>query len=294
MQIHEEQQYLDILSQIIEKGQIRENRTGTPTRRILGAEMRFDISKNFILLTTKEVFLRGIFEELKFFLSGNTNSKVLEGKKIKIWQGNTTREFLDKKKLAFLPEGEMGCTYPHQWRNFGGEHSLIPETQGCKGIDQIQKIINLIRTNPTSRRIYLVGSNPAQEHLMCLPPCHCYAQFDCDVENKLLNCFVLIRSNDMFLGNPFNLAQYNLLTVLLAKITGYKPGQLIYYGVDVHLYENHIEQAKLQITREPRPFPQLKIHKKLSSLTDVLKLEFSDLELVNYNPYPRIKAGMAV
>lgn len=289
----EEQQYLDLLSKIIDNGVIRTDRTGTGTKSVFGATMRFSLQEQFILLTTKKVFLRAIFEELKLFLLGNTNSKILEEKGVNIWKGNTSREFLDKVGLPYLPEGEMGCSYPHQWRNFGGEHPLVPETKGHKGVDQIAKIIEKIKTNPTDRRIYLIGSNPAQEHLMALPPCHNYAQFYCDVEKKQLNCCLVIRSNDMFLGCPFNLAQYNLLTIILAKITGYTPGELFYVGVDAHLYLDHIEQAKEQITRTPRCFPKLEIKKDLTSLDDIHTLEFSDLELTGYDPHPAIKAKMS-
>lgn len=290
----EELQYLELLKKVLETGQVRKDRTGTGVKSLFGASMRFSLRDQFLLLTTKKVFFRGIFEELKLFLLGKTNLKSLEDKNIGIWKGNTSREFLDNRGLNYLPEGEVGCSYPHQWRNFGGEHPLIPETKGLKGVDQISKIINLIKNDPTNRRIYLVGSNPAQEHLMALPPCHNYAQFYCDLEKKELNCFLLCRSQDLFLGCVYNLCQYNLLTSILAKITGYSPGELYYTGVDVHLYLDHLEQAEEQIKRVPRPFPKLKINYDIKSLDDIEKLEFSHLELDGYNPYPKIKAKMSV
>jgi len=289
----EEQQYLDLIKHVLAKGYIRKDRTGTGVKSIFGATMRFSLRNQFILLTTKKIFLRGIFEELKLFLMGNTNSKLLETQKVNIWKGNTSREALDKLGLTYLPEGEMGCSYPHQWRNFGGEHPLIPETKGQKGVDQIQNIIEKIKNNPTDRRIYLIGSNPAQEHLMALPPCHNYAQFYCDVDKKELHCFLVIRSNDLFLGCPFNLSQYALLTVLLAKITGYSPGELLYSGVDVHLYLDHLEQAEEQSKRIPRPFPKLIIQKDIASLADIEGLTYEDLNIVDYDPHPPIKARMS-
>jgi thymidylate synthase len=289
----EEQQYLDLMKRVLEQGSIRKDRTGTGVKSIFGATMHFSLRDQFVLLTSKKIFLRGIFEELKLFLVGNTNSKILEEKKVNIWKGNTSREALDKLGLTYLPEGEMGCSYPHQWRNFGGEHPLIPETKGHKGVDQIQNIIDKIKNNPTDRRIYLIGSNPAQEHLMALPPCHNYAQFYCDLDKKELHCFLVIRSNDLFLGCPFNLSQYALLTILLAKITGYSPGELLYTGVDVHLYADHLDQAAEQIKREPRPFPKLFLRKNITSLADIETLIYEDLEVTGYDPHPPIKAKMS-
>jgi len=291
---HEEYQYLELLQNILNTGIIKSDRTGVGTKSIFGATMRFDIRENFIFLTTKKLFLRGVFEELKLFLSGDTNTKILEDNGITIWKGNTSREFLNKRGLTALPEGDLGCGYPHCWRNFGGEHPHLAETKGLRGVDQIASIINSIKNEPNSRRIYLTGSNPAQEHLAALPACHNYAQFYVNTAEKKLNCFVLMRSNDLFLGNPWNLAQYNLLTIYLARLTNLHPGELLYQGIDVHLYLNHLEQARTQLQREPRPFPQLKISKKLETLDDVLSLKFTDLELVGYNPHPSIPATMAI
>lgn len=285
---------MDLLRRVISQKKFRTNRTGVDTKSVFGASMRFNIQDQFILLTTKKIFFRAVFEELKLFITGNTNSKILEEKGIKIWQGNTSRKYLDSIGLTMLPEGEMGCSYPHQWRNFGGEHPLLPQTKGLQGVDQLANIVEKIKNNPMDRRIYLVGSNPAQEHLMALPPCHNYAQFYCDAEEKLLSCFVLIRSNDLFLGCPFNLAQYCLLTYILAEITGYRPGELLYTAVDAHLYANHLIQAEEQTTRLPRSFPRLKFKKKIASLDDVSNLEFEDVDLVGYDPHPAIKADMAV
>jgi len=294
MMNHEEQQYLDLLRDILDGGVLKNNRTGTLTKFVFGRMMRFNLRESFPILTTKKVFLRGVFEELMLFLRGDTNSKHLEEKGIDIWKGNTSRDFLDGLGLTYLPEGEMGCSYPHQWRNYGGEHPLIPETKGCKGIDQISKILYQIKNNPLDRRIYLVGVNPAQERFMSLPCCHNYAQFIVNPNTKELNCLFSMRSNDIFLGFPFNLCQYGLLTIILAKATGCVPNELVYVGVDVHLYHNHFEAAAEQISRSPRPFPKLEIKKCLNDLNDIESLQYSDIELLGYNPYPTIKAKMAI
>lgn len=290
----EEQQYLDLLQKILDEGQLKKNRTGTDTLYIPGHMMKFNIKDQFMLLTTKKVYLRGIFEELKLFLAGDTDTKKLEAKKVNIWKGNTSREFLDNRGLHSLPEGDLGCTYPHQWRNFNGEHPCLPETKGLKGVDQIQKMIDLLRNDPASRRIYLTAINPAQEHLMSLPACHCVFQVIANPETKELDSILLVRSNDIFLGAPFNIAQYNLLAIYLAAITGYAANTLTYFIGDAHLYTNHIEAARTQIARKPRKPPALLINKEIRTLDDVLNLEFEDLELVGYKPYPRIKAKMAV
>lgn len=291
---HPEYQYLDILNEILTKGIVSSNRTEQKSRWLFGRTMRFDLQEGFPLLTTKKVFFRGVFEELMLFLRGDTNTKHLEEKGVNIWKGNTSREFLDKQGLYYLPEGELGCSYSHQWRNFGGEHPLIPETKGLRGVDQISKIIDQIKEDPNSRRIYVFGSNPAQEHFMALAPCHTNCVFNCEPDTKKLHCSFVIRSNDFFHGNPFNIAQYALLTEILAKATGYIAGELVYFGVNVHIYENHIEAVREQLKREPRPFPHLEINKNLNNLDDIEALVFDDVKIVGYNPHPSIRAEMVI
>ena len=290
----EEQQYLDLLREILDYGVLKPNRTGIATKAVFGRMMRFNLRHHFPILTTKKIFFRGVFEELMLFLRGDTNTKHLEDKGVNIWKGNTSREFLDKQGLQCLPEGDLGCSYAHQWRNYGGEHPAIPETKGMQGVDQIARVLKQIKENPTDRRMYIVGVNPAQEKFMSLPCCHNYAQFICNPNTKELNCLFVIRSNDMFLGFPFNLTQYALLTCLFAKATGYTPNELVYTGVDVHIYENHFDAVQEQITREPMPFPKIIINKSINTLQDLESLEFADISLVGYNPLPPIKAEMAV
>ena len=290
----EEQQYLDLLKEILEEGSLKHNRTGVDTKAVFGRMMRFNLKEAFPILTTRKIFFRGVFEELMFFLRGDTNSKHLEEKGVNIWKGNTSREFLDGRGLNCLPEGEIGCAYSHQWRNFGGEHSLIPETKGLKGVDQIAKVISQIKNDPTSRRIYIVGVNPAQEQFMALPCCHTYCQFICDPEKKELNCLFQIRSNDATLGLGFNTSQYALLLFLLAAVTGYTPNELVYVGIDVHIYSNHFDAVREQLKREPRPFPRLELNKKISSLEELESLQYEDLSLIGYDPYPNIKMDMVV
>lgn len=292
----QEHQYLEMMQRILTNGVRRTDRTGTGTLGLFSEHLRFDISNEFILLTTKKVNLAAIFYELRMFLRGQTDSvEGLEKHDVGIWKGNTRREFLDKKGLDYLPEGEMGCAYPHQWRNFGGPHPLVPDTSGCmEGYDQITNIINTLRTNPTDRRMELVGANPQQSKYAALPACHSYAVFWADPEARILNCHMTQRSADTLLGVPFNIAQYNLLTVYLAKLTGFNPGFLDITLVDAHLYLNHIDQAREQLTRTPYELPKLVIKKKLTELDDVLNMEFGDLEVVGYRHHPRIKAPMAV
>ena len=289
-----DEQYLDILKDILENGCERETRTGINTISVFNRQMRIDLTEGFPILTTKKVFFRGVFEEMQFFLRGKTNSKLLEEKGVKYWKGNTTREFLDSRGLTYLPEGEMGCGYGHQFRNFGGEHPMVPATKGWKGFDQLADVAEKLQTNPYDRRIIIDLWCPTQLDYAALPPCHLYIQFYCNPEKKELSCFFLLRSNDFFLGNPTNVIQYALLTHYLAQLIGYTPKELVFTGIDVHLYTNHIEQVKEQLRREPKELPKLIIKKNLKTLEDILSLEYEDIELINYNPHPSIKAPMAV
>lgn len=297
---HEEQQYLDLLRDILDKGVDKDDRTSVGNRYLFSRHMRFSLRDQFPILTTKRVYWRGVVEELLFFLRGDTNSKHLEEKNVNIWAGNTSREFLDNKGLHYLPEGEIGTSYSHQWRNFGGTHPLIPGTgesadySDVKGFDQVKNVLDTLKTNPLNRRMIISGWAPHQMEYMALPPCHLIYIFNYNPSTNELNCHMTQRSCDTFLGVPFNLSSMALMTCLFAEASDMKPGEISWLGVDVHLYKNHFEQARLQMSREPRPFPKLNIKKKLSSLEDIENLSYEDLELVGYKPHKKIKAEMAV
>jgi len=321
--MRQEQQYLDLLLTILERGEDRDDRTGVGTRGIFGTSMRFDLRERFPLLTTKKMAWRSIVEELLWFIRGDTNSKHLEQKKVPIWKGNSTREFLDKKGLKY-PEGFIGPGYGWQWRHWGARYGIcekevkrgdsdrwqhcyydkgqkILDTESYKnqpvvdqGIDQLQRVVTALRENPTSRQDLIVSAwNVSQLHEMALPPCHLLFQFWVSKEEGTLSCQMYQRSCDMFLGVPFNIASYSLLTCLMAAITGYKPGEFIWIGGDTHIYKNHVTQVLEQTRREPYRFPQI-ILPKLSSLEDIEALSFDDIELIDYKSHPPIKADMAV
>ncbi|XP_075156631.1 thymidylate synthase [Haematobia irritans] len=258
----DEQQYLDLIEKIIEKGAVKDDRTGVGTISIFGAQMRFDMRNSFPLLTTKRVFWRAVAEELLWFVHGCTNAKILQDKNIHIWDGNSTREFLDK----------FGFT----------DYSK-------EGVDQLKQVIHTIRTNPNDRRIIMSAWNPVDIPQMALPPCHCLAQFY--VANGELSCQLYQRSADMGLGVPFNIASYALLTYMIAHITGLKPGDFIHTLGDTHVYKNHVDPLKEQLKRKPRPFPKLIIKRKVEDIED---FKFDDFEIVDYNPYPKIHMEMAV
>lgn len=288
-----EDQYLYILDKLIKEGILSDNRTGIKTLALFNEQMNIHLKEGFPILTTKKVFFRGVVEEMLFFLRGDTNTKVLEEKGINYWKGNTSREFLDSRGLDYLPEGEMGCGYGHQFRNFGGEHLLIKETSGLKGVDQVKEVIETLKKDKTSRRCIISLWNPNQLNFSALPPCHLYTQFVVNQKLNELNCFFLMRSNDFFLGNPTNMIQYALLTHLIATVCGLKPGRLVFTGVDVHLYENHIPAAAEQLNREPSSLPKL-IIPEVTSLEDICRLTEKDIYLEGYNPLPAIKAPMAI
>ncbi len=282
----EEQSYLFLLQTILEKGANKEDRTNVGTKSIFGAQLRFSLENNQIpLLTTKKMSLRMIFEELMFFIRGQTNTKILEAKKVNIWKGNTSKEFLASRGLFYLPEGEMGKGYGFQWRNFGG-------TEEKKGVDQLSLAFDKILHDPNSRKILVSAWNPEQLAETALEPCHCLFQFD--VTNGKLNCHWYQRSVDTFLGLPFNIASYALLTHFFAKAANLLPGDLIFSGGNVHLYKTHLAQAELQMSREPFAFPSLQINKSISSLEDIEKLEFTDLTLLDYKSHSAISGDMAI
>ncbi|KXJ68326.1 hypothetical protein RP20_CCG004180 [Aedes albopictus] len=286
----EELQYLETIRRIIETGDKREDRTGVGTLSIFGTQMRYSLRDNVLpLLTTKRVFFRGVAEELLWFIKGSTNAKDLQAKNIHIWDGNSTREFLDASGFADREEGDLGPVYGFQWRHFGAKYKTCHDDYTGQGIDQLAEVINRIKTNATDRRIIMSAWNVMDIPQMALPPCHCLAQFF--VANGELSCQLYQRSADMGLGVPFNIASYALLTHMIAQVTGLKAGEFIHTTGDTHVYLNHIEPLKEQLQRMPKRFPTLKFKRNVQSIDE---FKFEDFEVCGYDPYPTIKMQMAV
>jgi thymidylate synthase len=263
------QQYLDLLRDALENGFERSDRTGTGTRAVFGRQMRFNLEDGFPMVTTKKLHLRSIIIELLWFLKGDTNIKYLKDNKVSIWD-----EWADEN-------GDLGPVYGKQWRSWAAPDG--------RSIDQIQWVLDEIRTNPNSRRLIVSAWNPADVNEMALPPCHCLFQFN--VMNGKLNCQLYQRSADIFLGVPFNIASYALLTLMMARATGLKPGEFIHTFGDAHLYLNHVEQAELQLSREPLPLPTMAMN---PDKTDLFGWEYEDFKLENYQAHAHIKAPVAV
>lgn len=263
------QQYLDLLRHIKENGVEKTDRTGVGTKSVFGYQMRFDLSKGFPLLTTKKVFLKGVIYELLWFLKGDTNIKFLTDHNVHIWD-----EWADEN-------GDLGSVYGKQWRSW--------ETTDGRHIDQISDLVDLIKNHPDSRRMLVCAWNPGEVDKMALPPCHCLFQFY--VANGKLSCQLYQRSADVFLGVPFNIASYALLTMMLAQVCGLQPGEFIHTFGDVHIYKNHYEQVDLQLSREPRELPIMNINPDVKSIFD---FTYDDFWLDGYDPWPAIKAPVAV
>jgi len=278
----------------MKKGEKRTERTGIGAKTIFGCQMRFKLREGFLLLTTKKVNFKAIVYELLWFIKGGTNIKYLVDNGVNIWnewpfekyksspdyQGKSLKEFVEKVKTDnnFAQKwGDLGPVYGKQWRNFGG-------------VDQLKELVENLKNNPFSRRHILTTWNPPEIKQMLLPPCHLLVQFFVS-ENKELSCLLYQRSGDMFLGVPFNIASYSLLTSMLAQICGYQVGEFIHIIGDAHIYLNHLEQVREQLKREPRKLPTLKLNPKIKSLFDFC---FEDIRLENYEPYPPIKAKVAV
>ncbi len=262
-------QYLDLMERILADGVEKRDRTGTGTLSVFGHQMRFDLAAGFPLLTTKKLHLKSIIYELLWFLAGDTNIKYLNDHGVSIWD-----EWADER-------GDLGPVYGRQWRSW-------PARDGG-AIDQIANVIEAIRHNPDSRRLIVTAWNPADVDKMALPPCHCLFQFY--VANGRLSCQLYQRSADVFLGVPFNIASYALLTMMVAQVTGRAPGTFIHTFGDAHLYLNHIDQARLQLARAPRRLPQMRIN---PAVTDIFAFRVEDFVLEGYDPYPHIKAKVAV
>lgn len=299
-QNNEEYKYLLLLKNILINGDYRQTRN-EHTKSLFGESLKFDLNKSFPLLTTKKMFLKGIFEELKFFLLGQTNTKILENKKVNIWKGNTNRTFLDMVGLNNYNDGDMGPMYGFQLRHFDADYKGCNEKYENMGIDQLQNIINLLKTDKFSRRMIMTTYNPKQVKQGVLPPCHgIVIQFAIEGENKL-SCHMYQRSADFFHGIPFNIASYALLVHIICEIVNndntyfgnkFNLGNLTIALGDYHVYEPHFEIVDEQLKRKPYLFPQLKINKKISSIEDLNNLEFSDIELINYKCHSTLKADM--
>ncbi|CAM6093066.1 unnamed protein product [Calypogeia fissa] len=287
---HEEYQYLDLINDIVENGNVKGDRTGTGTISKFGCQMRFNLRKSFPLLTTKRVHFRGILEELLWFISGSTNAKILQDKDVKIWDGNSSKEYLDKLGLTDREEGDLGPIYGFQWRHFGAKYTNMHADYSGQGFDQLADVIHKIRTNPDDRRIMLSAWNPADLHLMALPPCHMFAQFY--VANGELSCQMYQRSCDMGLGVPYNIASYSLLTCMIAHVCDLLPGDFVHVLGDAHVYKTHIEPLQIQLRNSPKPFPTLKI--KSSAAKDIDSITANDFELIGYDSCKKIAMQMAV
>jgi dihydrofolate reductase/thymidylate synthase len=286
---NEELQYLEAIKDIIENGFSKEDRTGVGTISKFGLTMRFDCSKTFPLLTTKDTFWRGIVEELLWFIKGDTNAKNLQKKKVHIWDGNGSREFLDSIGLNEREEGDLGPVYGFQWRHFGADYKTMHDDYEGQGVDQLANLINEIKKNPSSRRLVMSAWNAKDLKLMALPPCHVLCQFY--VTHNKLHLQMYQRSADMGLGVPFNIASYVLLLRMVAQVCDIEPGDFFHVIGDAHVYNSHIEALYKQLKRTPRPLPILKINKEVKNIED---FKYEDFTIVNYNPFSKIKMDMAV
>ena len=290
-------QYLEFLKHIKEKGSFKGDRTGTGTISTFGYQMRFDLNEGFPLLTTKKVFLKAIIHELLWFIKGDTNIKYLVDNGVKIWNewpyetfkkskdynGETLEEFVEKVKTddEFAKVyGELGPVYGHEWRHFDGQDCYV---------DQLQRVIDEIKVNPNSRRLIVNAWQAAYVDKMALPPCHMAFQFY--VNDGKLSCQLYQRSADAFLGVPFNIASYSLLTMMVAQVCGLQLGEFVHTFGDCHIYTNHLEQIELQLSREPRELPKMKINPNIKDINDFI---YEDFELVDYNPHGVIKGAVAV
>ena len=262
-------QYLDLIERVLDRGTEKHDRTGVGTLSVFGEQMRFDLGQGFPLTTTKKLHLKSIVHELLWFLSGDTNIKYLNDHGVTVWD-----EWADE-------HGDLGPVYGRQWRSW-------PRPDGGT-IDQMATVVEAIRRNPDSRRLIVTAWNPADIERMALPPCHCLFQFY--VANRRLSCQLYQRSADVFLGVPFNIASYALLTLMIAQVTGCEPGEFIHSLGDAHLYLNHLEQARLQLSRAPKPLPRMQLN---PAVKDLFAFRYGDFSLEGYDPHPHIKAKVAV
>jgi len=277
--------YLDLLRKVLDEGVEREDRTGTGTRSLFGYQMRVDLQEGFPLLTTKKVHLKSIIHELLWFVSGKTHVSHLQELGVSIWDEWATAE---QTARFGRKEGDLGPVYGHQWRNFGATEREDGSYER-DGFDQLSYVLDQIGDNPESRRLIISGWNPSEAERVALPPCHTLFQFY--VSDGRLSCQLYQRSADVFLGVPFNIASYALLTMMIASVSDLEPGDFIHTFGDVHLYSNHVEQARLQLSRKPRPLPTMKID---PSVRDLFDFRHEHFQLKDYLPHARIKAPVAV
>ena len=291
---HDELNYLNQIREILARGTVRKDRTGTGTISIFGMQSRYNLRGGIVpLLTTKRVFWRGVLEELLWFCRGETNSKTLSERGVKIWDANGSRAFLDSMGFYNRPEGDLGPVYGFQWRHFGADYEGTDADYSDRGVDQLAQVIEQIRKEPDSRRIILCAWNAKDLPKMALPPCHTLCQFY--VSNGELSCQLYQRSGDMGLGVPFNIASYSLLTHMLAHVTGLKPGDFVHTLGDAHVYQNHIEALNTQLERQPRPFPRIRFGRPDGKfIEDIEDFTAESIHLDGYNPWPAIKMEMAL
>jgi thymidylate synthase len=285
-----ESQYINLIKHILENGISKDDRTGIGTLSIFSYNMTFNLRESFPLLTTKKVYWKGVVEELLWFISGSTNANILKEKGVRIWEGNSSREFLDSRGLSHYDQGDIGAGYGFQWRHFGAKYTNMYDSYEGQGIDQLKDVIYKIKNTPDDRRIIMSAWNPSDIDKMALPPCHIFVQFWVNSNKKELHSQMYQRSCDVGLGVPFNIASYALLTCIIAKLCDLTPGDFHYCMGDTHIYKNHIDAMKLQITRDPYDFPKINI----KDITDIDNITVDDIELIDYKYYENIKMNMAV
>lgn len=282
--------YLDLLSHVLNHGELRSDRTGVGTLSVFGPQIEFDLQKGFPVLTTKRLTFSHILHEVLWYLSGATDITYLNEHRVHVWDGNTTREFLDKRGLVDYPAGTTGPLYGFQWRHFGGDFRDVKQSPG---IDQLARLLSILRTDPCSRRMYMSAWNPLDLDKMCLEPCHVSFQLYVR-EGTFLDGKLYMRSNDLFLGAPWNIAAYALLLHMFAHLSGYTPGKLVYTLGDAHIYQSHIDAVRQQLSRPVRPFPRLSIADETKSIRDWSDFQSEHFHLESYHPHPWIRAEMAV
>lgn len=291
--------YIHLIQDILRNGSTRDDRTGTGTISVFGRQIRFDISESIPLLTTKLVGWKSVLKELLWFLKGQTDSTILKNQGVGIWSGNTSREFLDSRGLHDLPIGDIGAGYGFQWRHFGADYvdCHTEYRNNNQGVDQIQTILDQLKNDPMSRRIFMSAWNPAALHRMALPPCHVSAQFYVSVDKvtnqQYLSCHMYQRSVDVFLGLPFNIMSYATLTYILATMTGMKPKELIISTGDTHIYKDHVAQVETQIERSPTPSPVLLVNPDIAN-KKIEDIQLDDFDVVGYFHYPILSGKMSV
>ncbi len=290
----EQNQYLNLLNTILTNGVQSSDRTGVGTLSLFGSQMRFSLQDGKIpIFTTRKIFHRGAIQELLWMIRGDTDAKKLQQKNVHIWDGNTTRQFLDNRNLQYMQEGQIGTLYGFQMRNWGGNWQQ--HIKGSRtGIDQLQKVVQQIKNDPSSRRIVMSYWNVSQLDSGTLTPCHAFIQFRVNQKTKELDCQMYQRSVDCCCGLPLNVIFYSVLTILIAKITGYKPGEFIWTGGDVHIYSSHIQNAKIQIERLPFQPPIININKDIKSIVDIQEMCFQDFQISGYKSHQPLKYVMAI